>query len=66
MASPIKTRPSFPLSQSLLSHQEASISLLSLSITGKTEWKPQLKKINQTDHMDHSLVYLNETMSCAM
>ena len=23
---------------------------------GQTEWKPQSKKINQTDHMDHSLV----------
>ena len=39
-----------------LSHQEASTSLLSLSIRGQTEWKPQPQKTNQTDHMDHSLV----------
>ena len=38
-----------------LSHQEASISLLSLSIRGQTEWKPESQKTNQTDHMDHSL-----------
>jgi len=49
-----------------LSHQEASISLLSLSLRGQTEWKPQSQKTNQTDHMDHSLVQLNETMSHAM
>ena len=39
-----------------LSHQEASISLLSLSVRGQKEWKPQSRKTNQTDHMDHSLV----------
>ena len=39
-----------------LSHQEASTSLLSSSIQGWTEWKPQSQKTNQTDHMDHSLV----------
>ena len=39
-----------------LSHQEASISLLSLSIRGQTEWNPQSQKRNQTDHVDHSLV----------
>ena len=38
-----------------LSHQEASISFLSLYISGPTEWKPQSQKTNQTDHMDHSL-----------
>ena len=38
-----------------LSHQEASISLLSFSIRGQTDWKPQSQKPNQTDHMDHSL-----------
>ena len=64
IASPSKQDPISP-SVSLF-HQEAYISLLSLSITGKTEWKPQLQKTNQTDYMDHSLVYLNETMSCAM
>jgi len=32
------------------SHQEASKSLLSLSIRGHTEWEPQPQKINQTDH----------------
>ena len=39
-----------------LSHQEASLSLLSLSIRGQTEWKPQSQKTNQSDHVDHSLV----------
>ena len=37
-----------------LSHQEASTSLLSLSIRGQTEWKPQSQKTNQTDHMDQT------------
>ena len=46
-----------PVSHSVrLSHQEASISLLSFSIRGWTDWKPQSQKTNQTDHMDHSLV----------
>ena len=39
-----------------LSHQKASICLLSLSFRGKTEWKPQSQKTNQSNHMDHSLV----------
>ena len=39
-----------------LSHQEDSISLLSLSLRKQTEWKPQSQKTNQTDHMDHSFV----------
>ena len=38
------------------SHQEASISLLSLSIKGRQNEKPQSQKTNQSDHMDHSLV----------
>ena len=38
MASPMRTRPSFLLSR--FPHQETSISLLSLSIRGQTEWKP--------------------------
>ena len=50
---PIRTRPSFPLS---LSHQEASISLLSFSSRGQIEWKPQSQKTKQSDHMNHSLV----------
>ena len=46
-----------PFSPSVsLSHQEASISLLSFSVRGQTEWKPQSQKSNQSDHMDHSLV----------
>ena len=46
-----------PVSHSVsLSHQEASISLLSFSIRGHTDWKPQSQKTNQSDHMDHSLV----------
>ena len=53
MAPPIRTRPSFPLS---LSHQEASVSLLSFSIRGQTDLKPQSQKTNQSDHMDQSLV----------
>ena len=38
------------------SHQEASVSLLSLPIRGQKEWKAQSQKTNQTDHLDHSLV----------
>ena len=46
-----------PVSLSVsLSHQDASISLLSFSIKGQTDWKPQSQKTNQTYHMDHSLV----------
>ena len=41
MAPPIRTRPSFSLSQ------EASISLLSFSIRGQTYWKPQSQKTNR-------------------
>ena len=37
-------------------HQEAYTNLLSSSIRGQTEWKPQSQKTNQTDHMNHSLV----------
>ena len=44
-----------------LCHQEASISLLSFSIRGRTDWKPQSQKTNQSNHMDHSLILLNET-----
>ena len=49
-----------------LSHQEASISLLAFSIREQTDWKPQSQKTNQSDHMNHSLVWLNKTMSHAM
>ena len=49
-----------------LSHKEASIRLLSLSFRGQIEWKPQSQINNQTDHMKHSLVWLNETMSHAL
>ena len=46
-----------PVSPSVsLSHQEASVSLLSFSIRGQTDWKPQSQKNSQSDHMDHSLV----------
>ena len=38
-----------------LSHEEASISLFSLSLRGQTEWKPQSQKTSQTYRMDHSL-----------
>ena len=53
MAPPIRTRPSFPLSQSLPSR--SFISLLSFSIRRQTEWKPELQKTNQTNHLDHNL-----------
>ena len=48
MAPPIWTRPSVSLS-----HQEASINLLSFSIRGQTDWKPQSQKTIQSDQMDH-------------
>ena len=64
MTLPTRARPSFPTASP--SHQGASTSLLSLSIKGQTEWKPQSQKTNQTDHMDHSLVWLNEIMNCAV
>ena len=54
IAPPIRTRPSFPSVR--LFHQEASISLLSFSIRGQTDWKPQSQKTDQSDHKDHSLV----------
>ena len=50
-----QNKTQFPPTVSL-SHQEASTSLLSLSIRAKTEGKPQSQKTNQSDHMDHSLV----------
>ena len=60
---PSEQDPVFPSVS--LSHQEASISLFFSSIRGQREWKPQSQKTNQSDHMDHSLVQLNETMSPA-
>ena len=45
-----------PFSLRKSSHQEASISLVTLSIRGRIEWKPLSQKTSQTDHMDHSLV----------
>ena len=33
---------------------------------GETDWKSQSQKTNQSDHMDHSLISLNETMSHAL
>ena len=53
MAPSIKIRPIFPSVS--LSHQEASISLLSFFIKGQTDWKPQSQKTNQSNHMDHTL-----------
>ena len=44
MALPIRTRPSFPSVS--LSHQEASISLLSFSSRGQANWKPHSQKTN--------------------
>ena len=46
-----------PVSPSVsLSYQEAPTNLLSFSIRGQTDWKPQSQKTNQSDHMDHSVV----------
>ena len=42
--------------QSLSPIRKLPLSLLTLSIRGQTEWKPQSQKTNQTDLMDHSLV----------
>ena len=42
--------------ENILSNQEASICLLSLSIRGQTELNQQSQKTNQIDQMDHSLV----------
>ena len=53
MAPPMRTRPSFPHSQSLPS---GSFHKPLILIRGWTEWKPQSQKTNQTDHMDNSLV----------
>ena len=36
---------------------------LSAFISLALEWKPQSQKTNQNDHMDYSLVKLNETTS---
>ena len=50
-----------------LSYQEASISLLSFSIRGQTDWKPKSQKTKQYNHMDHEWVseLVNEvTQSC--
>ena len=46
-----------------LFHQEASISLLSFSIWGQTDWKTQSQKTNQSNHMYHGLA--NEIKSHA-
>ena len=64
MALPFRTRSSF--STVSFSHQEASLSLLSLSFRGQAEWKPQSQKTNQTDHIGGQRGLLNETMSHAM
>ena len=54
MAPPIKTKPSFPLSQFLpLGSFHKPLILL---LRGQTEWKPQSQKTNQSDHMYHSPV----------
>ena len=46
------------------SHQYASTSLVSFSIRGQAEWKPQSQKTNQTDHLGHSLVVKLWAMPC--
>ena len=62
MTMPTRARPVFQTIAST-SHWEASTSLLPSSIRGQTEWKPQSQKTYQNDHVDHSFVQLNETMS---
>ena len=57
----MRTRPSFPLSQSIPSG--SSISLLSFYIRGQTDWKPQSQETNQSNHMDHSHLF-TLTISC--
>ena len=53
MALPIRTRPSIPLSQSILSGScHKPLILLHL----RADWKSQSQKTNQSNHMDHSLV----------
>ena len=44
------------MAHSVIELDKANISLLSFSIRGQTEWKPQSQKTDQSDHMDHSLV----------
>ena len=61
---PLEQDPVFPTASP--SHQEASSSLLSSSIRGQTEWKPQSQQTNQTNHLDHSLAKLSEMMSHAV
>ena len=51
---PSEQDPDFPTASP--SNQEASTNCLSFSIRGETEWTPQSQKINQTDHVNHSLV----------
>ena len=48
-------RKSFLSFLAILSLQGASIRLVSSSIRGQTNWKPQLQKTDQSDHMDHAL-----------
>ena len=61
---PPEQDPVFPMASPI--HQAACTHLLSSSIRGQREWKPQSCKTKLTDHMDHSFVWLNETMSHAM
>ena len=54
MAPPIRIRPSFPHSQSLLSGSFPKPLILIHQRANRM--KPQSQKTNQSDHMDHSLV----------
>ena len=53
MAPQIRTRRSVPLSQ--FTPSGSFYKLLSFSIRGQTDRKPQSQKTNQFNHMDHSL-----------
>ena len=63
MALPIRTRPNFPHSQSL---PPGSFHKPLIPPSEDRDRKPPSQKMNESNHMDHSLVYLNETTSHAM
>ena len=56
---------SIPMEKKCKKPKWLSEEALQIAVRGQAEWKPQSQKTNQTDHMDHSLVKLNETESQA-
>ena len=62
MAPPIRTRPNFPLNQSLPSgsfHKPLTL------LHQRAVWKPQSQKTNQSNHMDHSHLF-TLAISCSI